>query len=96
MALKHERTHTYISNIESNPKNRGENAEFKHTSYNLIAIAIAESAKAGTGGCVNFKAKSSLIDFYRDKMGAKQIGEQGMFIEGEASKAVLERYKENH
>ncbi len=73
MPLRHEHTHTYISNIKSNPKNKGNNTESKHTSYNLIAIAIAESVKAETGGCVSFHAKSSLIGFYEDKMGARHM-----------------------
>ena len=94
MALRHERTYTYISNIKSNPKNRGDNTESKHTSYNLIAIAIAESIKTETGGCVSFHVKSSLIGFYEDKMGARQIGNHMMCIQGKASIALLERFKE--
>lgn len=94
ITLKHERGYTYVSNIESNPKNRGDNAEFKHTSYNLFAFAVTESVKNENGGCVSFKAKSRLIEFYAEKMGAQLISMQDMVIEGAASVELLKKYEE--
>ena len=50
--------------------------------------------KRGRKGARASAAKSSLIDFYKDKMGARHLYDQMMSIEGNASIALLERFKE--
>ena len=50
----------------------------------------------GYNGFVDFVAKTNLIEYYEEELGATQAwaGSQVMFIEGEEAKRLYERYYE--
>lgn len=82
----------YIGIAESAPHNFGNNGKYKGVGAHLFAIACNESKKHG-GDFIFFDSKSNLIEYYKQALGAKQIGNtQRMVIEGESFEFLIEKY----
>lgn len=81
-----------IGLVESSQYNKN-NKEYLGIGGHLFAEAIKQSFENGFDGFVYFDAKSDLINYYRKKLGAKQIGKsQRMYISGEASLKLYNKY----
>lgn len=82
----------YINIVESAPHNIGHNGKYEGVGAHLFAIACKEARDNGMD-FVYFDAKTNLIQYYKEKLGASQIGStQRMFIDGNAFEELIETY----
>lgn len=86
--------HVEILALESSPETR-HGGKYRGVGSNLIAYAIKRSFELGYEGAISFIAKSSLIKFYEEKLGAQRVGNsQLMIIQGAAAKKLYQYYFE--
>ena len=64
----------------------------KHIRDQLFAIACKLSWNAGNEGFVQFKAKSNLVEHYRQTLKAQNIDDQNMFIDSYAALTLIKKY----
>lgn len=84
-AAPHNNTH--------NPNNKSGQKEYDGVGGHLFAEAARQSKNAGYDGFVFFDAKTDLIEHYKERIGAAQIGKsQRMFIDENAAAALLSKY----
>ncbi len=94
IALKHirEQYYTYVDIVEAGPVNVGHNGKFKGVGAHLFAIACKLSWDVGNEGYVQFKAKSNLVEHYRETLGAQNIDAQNMFIDSYSALKLIKTY----
>ena len=94
IALKHirDQLYTHVDIVESAPQNRGSNGVYQGVGAHLFAIACKLSWDVGNEGFVQFKAKSNLIEHYRDTLHAQNIDEQNMFIDSYTALNLIKKY----
>lgn len=94
IALKHirDQLYTHVDIVESAPMNRGKNGVYQGVGAHLFAIACKLSWNAGNEGFVQFKAKSNLVEHYRQTLNAQNIDAQNMFIDSYAALALIKKY----
>ena len=94
IALKHirEQYYTYVDIVEAAPFNVGHTGKFKGVGAHLFAIACKLSWDAGNEGYVQFKAKSSLVEHYRETLGAQNIDAQNMYIDSYGALKLIQTY----
>lgn len=86
--------HVEVLALESSPETRYD-GKYRGVGSNLIAYAIKRSFELGYEGAISFIAKSNLIKFYEQKLGAQRVGNSHlMIIQGEASKKLHQYYFE--
>lgn len=82
----------YVNLVESAIQNRGDNKKYSGVGAHLFAIACKEGKDIGID-FIYFDAKTNLKDYYREKLGAVQIGKsQRMFIDSEAFELLINTY----
>ena len=87
--------------VESAPFNNPHHKNFVKKEYlgvggHLFAEAIRQSYEAGYDGYVTFTAKTNLVEYYKNELGATQIGNtQKMYIDERSAKKLYERYFKN-
>lgn len=83
----------YVHLAESAPHNIGKNGKMEGVGAHLFAIAAQLSEEKGFEGFVAFESKTNLIDHYRDKLGAKQLGNSTrMFIDESSARKLIDTY----
>lgn len=101
LALKEDKENMamYIGLVESSPFNNPHNALFVKKEYSgvgahLFAEAVKQSYEKGYDGFVYFKAKTKLIDYYKEELGAILINPSDgtMAIDEKGAKKLYERY----
>lgn len=101
MALKPDSKNyaVYIDIVESAPFNNPHNKKYVSKEYagvggHLFAEAVRESINQGFGGFVYFKAKTKLIDYYQEHLGAVLVNhrESIMMIDERSAKKLNDRY----
>ena len=94
IALKHIREHyyTHVDIVESAPFNVGRNGKYAGVGAHLFAIACKLSWDAGNEGYVQFKAKTDLVEHYRETLGAQNIDAQNMFIDSYGALQLIRKY----
>lgn len=76
-----------------NPNNISGQKEYDGVGGHLFAEAARQSINAGYSGFVFFDAKTDLIEHYKERIGAIQIGtSQRMYIDEEAAEVLLNKY----
>ncbi len=75
--------------IETAPDNYGRSKRYLGVAGNLVAFACKESFDAGFEGFVAFRAKTKLIQHYRDTLGAELLFGDRMNISGNSSKKLV-------
>jgi len=63
--------HIFMDLIESAKFNKGNGKLYKGVAGNLVAFACKTSFEKGYEGVVSFIAKTQLIDYYTETLGAK-------------------------
>lgn len=92
----------FVQDVESAPWNSKHNPKYAKKEYagvgaHLFALACLVSAKRGYGGYVSMVAKTNLVQYYHEKLGAKQIGRSStMFLDEMAARKLLVMYYGNH
>ncbi len=80
-------------NNKHNPNNKSKVKEYDGVGGHLFAEAARQSKNAGYDGFVFFDAKTDLIEHYKERIGAVQIGKsQRMYIDEAAAEVLLKRY----
>jgi len=94
IALKHirDQLYTHVDVVESAPKNRGKNGKYQGVGAHLFAIACKLSWDVGNEGFVQFKAKTDLVEHYRETLNAKNIDSQNMYIDSYAALNLIKTY----
>ena len=94
IALKHirDQLYTHVDVVESAPKNRGKNGKYQGVGAHLFAIACKLSWDVGNEGFVQFKAKTDLVEHYRETLKAKNIDAQTMYIDSHAALNLIKTY----
>lgn len=85
----------YVDHVEGAPTNIGSTGEYIGVGGNLFAIVCKKSIEEGLGGFVAFDSKldKKLMDNYREKLGAVQIGNsQRMIIDSLAAQNLVDKY----
>jgi len=84
----------HVDIVEVAPHNYSAKGKYIGTGAHLFAIACLVSVEAGCDGFVSFISKHSLIDHYKETLGAKlQAGQrQRMFIDEEAADVLIQKY----
>lgn len=77
---------------ETAPHNFGHDGQYTGVGGHLFAIACKISVDAGCEGFVAFTSKSSLIEHYKETLGAKVLNGQRMFIDEAAAHVLIEKY----
>ena len=89
------RSHTVLVDIiENAPHNLGSKGKYDGVGSHLFAIAIDESYKQGFDGHVYFVAKSELIKYYSENLGAELVNPRlrTMEISGKNAKKLHDIY----
>ncbi|AEB15536.1 hypothetical protein [Treponema succinifaciens] len=94
IALKHIRNqlYTHVDVVESSPSNRGSHGIYQGVGAHLFAIACKLSWDVGNEGFVQFKAKTNLVEHYRETLNAQNIDDQNMFIDSYSAINLIKKY----
>ena len=94
IALKHirDQLYTHVDVVESAPQNRGKKGKYQGVGAHLFAIACKLSWDVGNEGFVQFKAKTDLVEHYRETLKAKNIDAQNMYIDSYAAVNLIKKY----
>lgn len=94
IALKHIRQsyYTHIDIVEAAPWNVGRDGKFQGVGAHLFAIACKLSWDVGNEGYVQFKAKTNLVEHYKDTLGAQNIDSQNMYIDSYGALKLIRKY----
>ncbi|MBV7531893.1 hypothetical protein [Chitinophaga sp. sic0106] len=89
--------HYFVHLIENAPANVGKLKLFSGVAPNLFAFVCKLSLEQGYGGEIGFVAKTKLVDYYKDKLGAQLVGHLRMKIPEIKAKKLIHAYfkKEN-
>jgi hypothetical protein len=90
--VEHANRAVHINLVEASPKNIGSNGKYDGVGGHLFAEAIKQSIDTGYGGYVYFTAKTNLIAYYQEKLGAVSLSGQVMAIEEQSAKKLYDRY----
>jgi hypothetical protein len=82
----------FVNLIENAKFNRGKAKLYEGVGGNLFAYACKLSLEEGFGGFVSFKAKSTLIEYYKKALGAQVAFGQRMYIDNIASVKLISQY----
>ena len=88
IALKHirDQLYTHVDIVEAAPENRGGTGVYQGVGAHLFAIACKLSWDA------HFKAKTNLVQHYKETLNAQNIDEQNMFIDSYAALNLIKKY----
>lgn len=90
--IEHENRTVHVDIVETAPHNFGTTGKFSGVGAHLFAHAC-KTAYDCKYDYIYFDAKTNLIGYYKEKLGAQQIGgSQRMIIEGEAFTALINAY----
>ncbi|MCI6179197.1 MAG: hypothetical protein MR662_01705 [Treponema porcinum] len=94
IALKHirDQLYTHVDVVESAPQNRGKTGKYQGVGAHLFAIACKLSWDVGNEGFVQFKAKTDLVEHYRETLNAKTIDVQNMYIDSYSALNLIKKY----
>ncbi len=81
--------------VESAPHNIGRQGKYIGVGGHLFAIACQDSVEHGCDGFVAFTAKTNLIKYYIDVLGAQVLNGQRMYINEYAAKELISKYLES-
>ena len=85
--------HIFMPLIESAKFNKGRNKLYKGVAGNLVAFGCKVAFEKGYDGTVSFVAKSQLIEYYHNTLGAKLFGGGNrMFIDTRESYILVKQY----
>ncbi|MBS1664442.1 MAG: hypothetical protein JST68_25580 [Bacteroidetes bacterium] len=92
--LSLQRAENYIEMhlIEAAPHNFGSNKKYLGVAGNLVAFACKISFGAGFDGVVAFRAKTRLIQHYKDSLGAELLFRDRMCVRGDSAKKLVNSY----
>ena len=96
LALLDGEDHIEIQNIETAPHNYGHIGKYKGVGGHLFAIACKLSFDSGYDGYVAFESKTDLIEYYRDRIGAKLLSGQRMYIDTNTDAQLVRQYLEEN
>jgi len=82
--------------IETAPHNYGKSKLYAGVPGNLVAFACKLSFDYGFEGFVAFRAKTQLIDHYRETLGAELLFKDRMCISGLSAKKLVNSYFKHH
>lgn len=80
--------------VETAPHNFGRKGEYRGVGGHLFAIACKYSFDNGCDGFVAFTAKSDLIQYYHETLGAQLATGRRMFLDESAAQALVSKYLE--
>ena len=78
--------------VETAPHNYSHIGRYEGVGAHLFAIACQISFDAGCGGVVAFTSKSSLVEYYKEKLNAVILRDRRMYIDEEAARILLDKY----
>ena len=82
----------HVDIVETAPHNFGKNGQYEGVGAHLFAFACKTAYDNGYG-YIYFDAKTDLIGYYKEKLGAVQLGRsQRMLIEDESFMALINAY----
>lgn len=81
--------------VENALFNRGKAKMYSGVGGNLFAFACNKSIELGFGGYVGFTAKTSLVEYYKETLGAEIAFGQRMFIGENAALRLVRNYFKN-
>ena len=83
----------WIESAPHNLKHGNVPGKFQGVGGHLFAIGCQASIDNGTDGYMAFTAKSGLIKYYRDVLGAQQIGNSlRMFVDEVVARTLIDKY----
>ena len=77
---------------ETAPHNYTHKGIYSGVGSHLFAIACQVSLDAGYDGFVTFTSKSSLVEYYKEKLNAGVFRGRRMYIDEEAARILLDKY----
>ena len=77
---------------ETAPHNYTHKGIYSGVGAHLFAIACQVSLDAGYDGFVTFTSKSSLVEYYKEKLNAGVFRGRRMYIDEEAARILLDKY----
>ena len=89
--IEQENYAVHLDIMETAPHNYGHNGKYEGVGAHLFAFACKMAEDAGVD-LVYFDAKTKLIKYYEQKVGAKHLFDRRMAIEGLAFKELIEKY----
>lgn len=78
--------------VESAPHNIGSRGKYVGVGGHLFAIACKHSFERNFDGFVAFTAKTNLIEYYKESLGATQLVGSRMAIETPMAKYLVDKY----
>ena len=82
----------HVDIVESAPHNYGHNGQYEGVGGHLFAFACKSAFDNGYS-YIYFDAKTDLIRYYQEKLGAEQLGRSHrMIIEGESFLNLIQSY----
>ncbi|MDA3881762.1 MAG: hypothetical protein PF481_00590 [Bacteroidales bacterium] len=92
LSLSIEKDHIYVSLLENAPFNIGKTKVYEGVAGNLIAYACKLSFQQNFEGFIAFTAKTQLIEYYENTLGAFRISGQKMAIPTKSAKILVDKY----
>ena len=91
-AVENNNRAVYVNLAETAPHNYGRNGKYDGVGGHLFAFACKQAYEHDYD-CIYFDAKTELIEYYKNKLGAMQLGNsQRMLIEGENFIILMNKY----
>ena len=82
----------HVDIVETAPHNIGRHGKYEGVGAHLFAYACKLAKNEGYD-YIYFDAKTNLIEYYKDRLGAKQIGDtQRMFVDGDGFEKLIQTY----
>ena len=82
----------FINAVENAKFNRGKEKIYIGVGGNMFAFACKKSKDIGFEGYVAFKAKTALLKYYQEALGAEITLGQRMYIGEEAANKLIKQY----
>jgi hypothetical protein len=95
ISLQVKEDHVFVHLVESAPFNIGKNKMYAGVGGNLVAFACKVSFQRGHDGYVAFYAKTSLIEHYKQSLGASVLSNHLMVIHTQAAIKLINTYFHN-
>ena len=95
ISLKNRENFIFVNLVENAKFNRGKEKIYIGVGGNLFAFACYISKERDFEGFVGFDAKSTLIEHYRNTLGAEKALGQRMFITNKSADILMKQYFKN-
>lgn len=92
LSISVENDHVFVNFVESAKFNQGKDKSHLGVGGNMFAFACKRAKEEKLDGVVAFKAKTKLIEHYKNSLGARHITRERMYIDAINAELLINKY----